>query len=246
MKKPLSIAHRGFSGIYPENTLVSFAKAIEINPDGMECDIHLSADGKVIVIHDDSLDRTTDKTGKIAELDSAIIRSADAGVKKDPQFQGEKVPFFEELLELTKGTIFLCVELKAKGTPKPAVDLIRKFGMEDQVIIFSFDSNLIMQVKEIAPVIPTLQLSWLDPKQSETLDMAMISRKVLNARANCLGINREIMTPELARWLHSRGIFTGCYTVNEEPEMKRLINCDVDAIISDYPDRLLRVLADVQ
>ncbi len=239
MKKPFVIAHRGFSGLYPENTLIAFQKALDLKVDGMECDIHFTADNQMVVMHDPELERTTNGAGLISKTTLEEIRKLDAGSWKSPEFKGEKVPTFDEFLALAKGTgVFLCIELKAYGMAIPAIEKIREYGMEDQVILFSFYNDNVRVAKQYAPEITTLQLRWFDVNKPETLNRKELINSLLSSYANWLGINFQVMNAEFARELSQRGILTACWTVDEEAEMKRLIEVGVDAIITNYPDIL--------
>ena len=246
MKRPIGIAHRGFSGMAPENTLISFAKALECKPDAVECDIHLSSDGYLMIIHDGTLERTTSGHGKVGKKSYAELRKLDAGSWFSPKFMGEKIPILEELIELTKGKIELCIELKGKGTARKAVSMIEQFDIMDQVALFSFWPEEIMHAKQLNPRIPTLLLRYyLDLQEPVTLKPVDIAREVLAADANILGINKEIITPDLIQTMHHRAITVSAYTVNTIDVMKTLIQWDVDGIVSDYPDLLMKILNEI-
>lgn len=242
MKKTIGIAHRGFAGIAPENTLISFQKALEHKPDAVECDVHLSADGRLMVIHDETLERTTNGKGKVGEMTFTELRKLDAGSWYSKKYQGEKIPSLEELIDLVKGKTGLCVELKGKGTASKTVELIEKFNIIDKCSLFSFMPEEILLAKQLNPAISTLLLRYFDPKKPETLKPLEVAHQVLSSHANILGINKESVSPELIHLMHQRAITVGVYTVNTEEWMNKLINWDVDGIVSDYPDLLMNTL----
>ena len=165
-------AHRGNVDGYPENTMPAFRSAYEIGADMIELDLHMTRDGEIIVMHDGKLDRTTDMTGRICDMTLSEIRTADAGIKKDPKFAGEKVPTFREFLELTKemdmagwtvpGTngslMTFNFEFKdyfrdlgedfAKESCDKTIALIEEYGLEDRCVINSFDGKLLQYVED--------------------------------------------------------------------------------------------------
>jgi glycerophosphoryl diester phosphodiesterase len=239
MFKPICIAHRGFSGIAPENTLIAFQKAIELNPDGFELDIHLSKDGELVVIHDDAVDRTTNGKGKIVDLSLAELKILDAGSWFDSKYAGERIPTLAEVLALAKDKIDVMVELKATGTPEKAVPLIEQFGMVDQVVIFSFSSELLKIAKSMNPNLSMLHLLWVKPEEKESFPPETLITRTLSAHANIIGMNWNGVTPRLVEMAHKRGLGIRVYTVDEETDMRAMIEMGVDGIISNRIDRLL-------
>ncbi|MDP6125563.1 MAG: glycerophosphodiester phosphodiesterase family protein, partial [Candidatus Latescibacteria bacterium] len=106
------VAHRGWSSVYPENTMRAFSEALDLGVDALELDVHLTSDGKAVVIHDRLLDRTTDMTGAIVDMSLSQIRAADAGIRKGDEFAGERVPTLREVLDLAKDRAAVMVEMK--------------------------------------------------------------------------------------------------------------------------------------
>ena len=242
MVKPLCIAHRGFSGIAPENTSIAFQKALELHPDAVELDVHLSKDGELIVIHDDTVDRTTNGKGKVAELTLSELKSFDAGSWFDKQYQGERIPTLKEALSLMRNKTIVAVELKAAGTAEKAVPLIEQLDMTDQVMIFSFYPEYLKSVKHLNPKIPLLHLFYIQPESKSQVAPLFLIHQTLSAYANMLGINANAVTPQLIDTAHKRGIGIGVYTVNEENDMRTILQLGVDAIVSNYINRLLKVV----
>lgn len=241
MNKVICIAHRGFSGIAPENTLIAFQKAIELKPDGFELDVHLSQDGEVIVMHDDAVDRTTNGKGKIVDLTLKELKQLDAGSWFDAKYAEERIPTLAEALALAQNKIDVMVELKAAGTAEKAVPLIEQFGMVDQVVIFSFSSELLSIAKSLNPHLSMLHLLWVKPEEKETFPPETLITRTLSAHANIIGMNWNGVTPRLVDMAHKRGLGIRVYTVDETADMQAMIDMGVDGIISNRIDRLLQL-----
>jgi len=231
------IAHRGFSGSYPENTLKSFAEAIKLKPDATECDVHRTSDGKIVVMHDESVDRTTNGKGLIANLTLAQLRKLDAGSWKSPKFKGEKVPTLEELLDLVKGKLPLLIEIKDYGITQETVAIVRKFKMEDQVKIISFLEEPLLASKELAPLIPT---NFICEYHGKVVELA---NKTLQLKCNgiCFDYTDKI-TPEMVQYLRHRGLFLNLWLINKPKDIKKAPTLNADTLTSDYPDQLLKAV----
>jgi len=140
------IGHRGARGIEPENTIRSFKKALELSVDYIECDVHLTKDGQIILMHDHTVDRTTNGTGPVNSFTYDEIRKLDAG-------KGEKIPTLQELLDLAKGKVKLHIELKDETATEQTVRLVEKNNMVDQVFLTSGNTETLKKVKELNPSI---------------------------------------------------------------------------------------------
>lgn len=148
----LVAGHRGICALYPENTMVSFRAALEADVDNIEMDLNVTRDGRLVVIHDTTLDRTTDGEGKVRDYTFDRIKSFDAGAKFDKKFKGEKIPSFEEFLELVAPSrISLNVELKdyTFECADKAVALLLEYGFKDRFVITSFDANITQYVHQV-------------------------------------------------------------------------------------------------
>jgi glycerophosphoryl diester phosphodiesterase len=158
----LAIAHRGFSGAAPENTLAAFKRAMEVGSDMIELDVHLSKDGQVVVIHDDTLKRTTSGMGKVADFSLQELKRLDAGKWFGSRFFGEKIPTLNEVLELTRGKIPIHIELKEGDLGRYTItDLadrsleeVEKAGLLDQVLFGSFNLSAVDRIREKQPRLP--------------------------------------------------------------------------------------------
>jgi glycerophosphoryl diester phosphodiesterase len=249
------IAHRGFSGKYPENTMLSFEKADELPIDALELDIHASKDGKLVVIHDPTLDRTTNMSGRIVDYSAEELRRADAGYHFDPENngtfpfrgQGIKIPFLEELFKRFPDRKFV-VEIKQT---MPAIEelliaLIRKYDMEEKVIVASEHYDPLARVRTTDSALAT-NLSAIEARTFYTLFRVKLSA-FYKSSGDALQIPDEykgekVVTPGLVKAVHKKGLILHIWTVNDPQEMKQLIDYGVDGIITDYPDRLVEVIS---
>ena len=230
MRTPFLNAHRGLCGLYPENTIISFRKALELHPDFMEFDVHVTADEEIVILHDDNVDRTTNGTGYVAEMLLDEVRALDAGSWMGSQFAGEKIPTLDEVFSLAEGKVVLHIEIKDSRAVLPVVRKIQDYNLVDKVMVLSFNSQDIVLAKAVCPALCTMLLRWLE----NPVDFQNLSREVLSSGANWLGINHYVLTAESIRFLHSRGISVLGYTVNEPDRMRELATAGVDAITSDF------------
>jgi glycerophosphoryl diester phosphodiesterase len=238
----LMVAHRGFSGGAPENTMAAFKKAIEIGSDMIELDVHLSKDGEVVVIHDDTLNRTTDGKGKVVSYTLNELKQLDAGSWFGPQFSGERIPTLKEVLELTHGQVLLCIELKGgdlgqytlKDLADRSLQEVEKAGMLSQVLFASFDLSAIERVREKDPGIPVALIyskSWSSP------------REVTGGKAiPVLSFLGTVLTQTNVSKAQQQGIKVLVWTLNTEEQIEYFLNMGVDGIITNHPDRLIRIL----
>lgn len=225
MPNSLIIAHRGASGLAPENTLAAFRLALELGVDLIELDVHRTKDGHIVVIHDDSLDRTTDRSGKIRDLTLGEIVDADAG-------QGERVPTLHEALELMAERVLVLVEIKPDDITADVIQTIMEAGATGDVVLQSFYPEVIAEAFRLAPEITRGLLigqggAMADRASSVAAGVVVPSYRLLN--------------DEVVHEIHLRGMGLWTYTVDEEATMRRMIELGVDGIITNYPNRLKEV-----
>jgi glycerophosphoryl diester phosphodiesterase len=245
-------AHRGAAGLAPENTLAAFRTAIELGVDAAELDLQATKDGVVVVIHDDTVDRTTDGRGRIGDLTLAEIKRLDAGVKFGAAFQGERVPTLRELIDLVKAggnqRFRLNLEIKfVEGREGQPADLeervlavLGETGFLDRVITQSFHHAAAAKMKRLAPSIPAGLL--VGQRRQPPDPVAAVRRHGVDYYAP----HYSLVTPDLLRSLHQAGIPVVAWTVNDAADMRRLITSGLgtlagDGIISDHPDRLVKL-----
>jgi glycerophosphoryl diester phosphodiesterase len=244
--RPRVIAHRGFSGVAPENTLAAIRKAIDVGADMAEIDVLLSRDGHVVVLHDETVDRTTDGKGPVAALDLEEIRKLDAGSWFAKEFAGEKLPTLAEVLDLVRGRILLNVEIKTEavtpeiegGIADRVLRLIAEREMGDQVMLSSFDPEALRQARQLDASIRTASLYDKDLQRGRS------PLEIMSAvGSNGFNLSARQLSAEILRACHAQGRPVAVYTVDDKAKMKRLIARGVDAIFTNRPDRMLELLA---
>ena len=235
------IAHRGFSGRAPENTLAAIREAILVGADMAEIDVTLSSDGEIVVIHDETLDRTTNGSGEVAQFTLEELRDLDAGSWFDPRFAGERIPTLEEVLEAVDGKILLNIEIKSeaveRGIAAEVVATVERLGMTDRIVISSFSPAALEQVKSVAPDFTTAVL--YNSKVHGGLDAVNI---VEGLEASVFNIKRTRLTRKMLKRCRENGVPIGIYTVNNPRHMRKLIKKGVAAVFTDHPDTMLDVV----
>jgi glycerophosphoryl diester phosphodiesterase len=238
-RTPVLIAHRGNSSAAPENTLaaVRSALALEIAPDLCEIDVHRSADGALVVIHDDTLDRTAGVAGKVADLPLAQLRRHPVGfaARFGEQFAGEPLPILSEVLGLLEGTdTDLMIEIKVRGVGAEIARLLARRGELDRHLIASFDPGVVVDASMAVPRVRTLLLRGeSDPEELE------LARRM---GVDVLGVSERSLTPEAVQRAHEHGLELWVYTVNDTARATELLDWGVDGLITDRPAEM-RALA---
>jgi glycerophosphoryl diester phosphodiesterase len=226
----LNIAHRGASGHYPENTLAAFAAAIELGAVTCELDVHLTRDGVPVVIHDATVDRTTDAKGAVAAMTMAELRKSDAGVKFGRRFAGQRVPTLDEVFRLTAGRCGLNVELKGVGTESAVCDLIAAHDAVATTLVSSFDWKMLVSVREVDRRIHLGLLAERNPQQLLEAACAMA--------ADAINPRLDMVNADLCVAAHARGLRLYAWTCDDPRRMSKLIADGTDGIMTNYPDRL--------
>ena len=235
----IKIAHRGFSGIAPENTMVAFQKALEVGVDGVELDVHGTLDRQVVSIHDSTLDRTTDRSGSINQLTLSQIREADAGSWFSPQFAGEKIPILAEALDLIRQSSVAVVEIKDTNIVEQVVKVIHQTNASDYVVVISFDQSALKQIRQLDPRIPTGFLVGSNDETNSMKDPAIeLVKQVSTIGAGTLNVQENMVLPTFAHQIRKRGINLWTWTVNDLARMRELVNCGVQGITTNFPQKL--------
>ena len=234
------LGHRGAKGHAPENTLASFRKAIELGATMAELDIHLSRDGELVVMHDATVDRTTNGSGLVSEMTLAELKRLDAGAWFDPRYAGERVPTLQEVIDATRGRILLNVEVKrpaAGGTyPGLAQRLAETLKANDAVRTVAVSSFEPEYLRQLRPLLPDLQLALLYSKSPEDP-----CRLALDEGWDGLHPHLSQVDEAFVERAHAAGLIVRAWNPNEVPEMERLVRMGVDGVGTDYPERLLDV-----
>ena len=211
----------------------------------VEVDVTLTADGQVVCIHDDTLNRTTNGSGPVMEYSLDELQRLDAGSWFSSEWADQRVPKLAEVLNLSSGRILVNIEIKSEAvTPKvqggiaeKVVRLIHELGMVDQVIVSSFDPLALQHVRTTDPLVVTASLFNKDIHR----DWAPIDI-VNEVGSKALNISQKRVTPDLIDRSRSLGIPIGVYTVNKTNAMRRMIRMGVQAIFTNHPDRLLEII----
>jgi len=238
----VNIAHRGASAAAPPNTLAAFEKAVELGADGIEFDVHLSADGVLVVIHDFNVDDTTDGSGRVAEMTLAQLKQLDAGSRFDPAFAGERIPTLEEVLETVGSRLLLNIELKCfslrdNGLERAVITQVRRHNLDNRVLLSSFNPLSLRRAKKIAPRIPVglLYAPWLPLPLRRAWLAPLVPHEARHPE-------HTLVDAHYMAWARRRGYRVNAWTVNDPNEMRRLIDLGVDGIITPVPDVLHSVL----
>lgn len=222
MNSILKIGHRGAKGYEPENTLISFQKAIDLNVDGIELDVHLSSDGKIMVIHDETIDRTTNEIGFVKNFTSSQLKELE-------------IPTLIEVLDLVNRNCFANIELKGIGTAKPVVDLLANYISYKNwnyidFLVSSFDWKMLEEAQLLNPKIRIGVLT------EESIDDALAFAKKIKAVA--IHPNYKLLTKENVDLMQENGFEVFTWTVNSFEDIQKIKSFNVNGIISDFPDRI--------
>ncbi|MBI2921516.1 MAG: glycerophosphodiester phosphodiesterase [Planctomycetes bacterium] len=220
------VGHRGAPSHEPENTLRSFARAVELGATAVELDVHLTADRRLAVIHDDAVDRTTNGVGRVADLTlEDVQRLKIAG--------GERVPSLEEVIEWAAGKVFLHVEVKAPPALRPAVEMLAARGLVGNCRISSFWHRAVKEVKAVCAGMETGVLYSASPIQS--------ARLAIDAGADALHPNWHYVTPELMTEARDKKLKVVAWTVDGAKEIEAMHALGVDELVTNSPDTAVKV-----
>ena len=241
LPQPVIFAHRGASAHAPENTLAAFELALVQNADAIELDVKLSADGRAVVIHDSTVDRTTGSRGRVKDLSFQQLRSLDAGSFFSEKYRGEKIPLLEEVFEAVGKHTFINVELTNYTTPRDALVetvcmLVKKFGLQKRVLFSSFFASNLSKARAYLPEVPRGLLAF---------------NGFLGAWARSFGFNfgkyqalhpyvEDVSSQQVQR-VHRLNRRIHVWTVNAAEDMRRLFHWGVDAIFTDDPALAVQV-----
>lgn len=233
---PLVIAHRGASAYQPENTLAAFALAIAQGAQMIELDLHCSSDNQVVVIHDETLDHTTNLKGRVDQLTLAEIKKADAG-------KGERVPTLEETLDLTIGKLRLYLEIKDAKAAAETLRIIRARRCQNEVMLASFDIELMRRLGEEVRDIELgviLGNETLNPIVRWREAFPWIALRGINYQVLCMQV--ELCYGYLARQTKASGKKLYVWTADEDSQFAKMIERGVDGIVTNKPDHLIDFL----
>jgi glycerophosphoryl diester phosphodiesterase len=242
LDRPLNFAHRGASHQAPENTLAAFLLAAELGADGIELDVQLSRDGEIVVIHDLTLDATTDGAGPVRDRTLAELKELDAGCRFDPAHAGEEIPTLQEVIDTVGQRLLLNIELKAAswrddGLAAAVIQAIEENDLLARTIVSSFNPLALRWVKKLNPGIPIgllyapdLPLPLRHPWARHLLDLEAIHP------------HHSLVDNRYVQWARERDYGVHTWTVDDPGEMQQLVEQGVDIIITNQPDLFNRVL----
>jgi glycerophosphoryl diester phosphodiesterase len=230
------IAHRGASSYAPENTLAAFDLALQMGVRHIELDVDLTSDSHIVVIHDNTVDRTTNGSGPVTRHTLGALRGFDAGSWFGAQFAGERIPTFDEVLARYKGRAHIHAEIKGRSPSlsQRTADLIRKHGMEGQVTITSFQNVRLEEMRACAPELPR---GWL---VREVTDAIIAQAHGMGVTQLCPRANA--VTPELVRRLHAEGFVVRAWAVSTNELMQQVVQAGADGMTVNFPDKLIAYL----
>lgn len=239
----LKIGHRGAAGHAPENTLSSFKKALALRVDIIELDVHKCKTGELVVIHDETVDRTTKGKGKVTELTLEELKKLN--IEPD-----EKIPTLKEVIDLVKGKCQLNVEVKNQKTAKEVAKLILENNLTDSSLISSNYRTALANIKKIDPRLKTAWVFWTTGTDFSQfffnififslfpLVKRYILKKLETLQSNILILHYPFFTKNFAKKLKERNIKVFVWTVDKPKTIQKMKNLGVDGIFSDYPDRI--------
>jgi glycerophosphoryl diester phosphodiesterase len=252
--RPLVIAHRGGAGLWPENTLHAFERAAAMGVDVIETDVRATADGELVVIHDATLERTTDGAGRVRRLTLAELKRLDAAYRWSPdggksfplRGRGLTVPTLREVFDALPRLRFN-IEPKQSEPPvvAPLCRLIRERGMASRVLVAAFAGDTMEQFRRECPEVATSASTaeaagFLSLQRSASAGSYGPPMQALQVPESAGAL--RVLSREFVEAAHARNLRVHAWTVNDEGDMRRLLDLGVDGIMTDYPDRLLRLL----
>lgn len=236
---PLVISHAACKGHAPENTLAGIRAALDLGVDAIEIDVQCTADRVPVLMHDDTVDRTTNGAGAVAGLTLAQLRTLDAGCRAfDGRFAGERIPTLAETLEHTRGRCLLIVEIKAADIEREVVEVIG--GAADEVMVWSFRPEVVQRIRTLAPAIPCVLLSPPLAGAPEGL-----FRRALAIGQQGVSVYHTSVDGALVRAAALRGLTVFTWTADEPSDHRRLVDAGVAGIVTNVPDVLARALGRV-
>jgi len=234
---PLIFGHSGAQAYAPSNSLPAFERAAQQNAHGTELDVHRSKDGYPVVLHDFTVDATTNGTGRVADLTLAELKALDAGSWFAPEFAGVQIPTLDEVFDLVGKQLFINVEIKSMsqetdGVEQVVADCILRHNMKERVIVSCFNPLALRRFREIMPDVPLGFLYGIDTPEA-------IWKLIEGFEVEAIHPEASLIHADVVAKAHALGQKVNAWTVNDVDEARQLANLGVDAIITDVPDQLL-------
>ncbi len=235
-------AHRGFSGEYPENTMLAFRKAYETGCDGIELDVQLTKDGVPVIMHDETIDRTTDGKGNLRDYTYEQLCRFDCSGKFAGKYGFQQIPTLREYLEWVKDTDLITnIELKNsvfyyRGLEEKVLALVDQYRLRGRILFSSFSHVSVLKCKQLAPEIPAGFL------QEDPFDNAGWYAK--DHQVECYHPGKKILSKEQVKECHAQGIQVNVWTINKKKDIRKMVKWKVDGIITNYPDRVRKEISE--
>lgn len=236
------IAHRGANQYAPQNTMPAFLKAVELGADGLETDVHVTRDGELVLCHNYSIDETSNGLGRISEMTLKDLKSLDFGANFSRKFRGTPLPSMDEFLAFCRQSPLriMNIELKSPkndihGIVRKTLDAVARFNLLDKLLISSFDTDLLLQVKQIEP---TCKTALLYPTPQNSIPFALHPPYALVQKigADAVHPHYSFVNAAMVRRFHKMGVRINPWTVNAMSVVRRLIALGVDGLITDRPN----------
>lgn len=238
MLAPLVISHAACKGHAPENTLAGIRAALRLGVDAIEIDVHATRDGVPVLLHDDTLDRTTNASGRVSDVDLSRLSSVDAGVRVfDGRFQGERVPRLAEVLDMTRAACLLVIEIKQRAIEAEVIATVRAANAAASVMFWSFQPETVSVVRTLAPEIPAAQLVYQMNGEPDAVFNASVRRG-----AQAVSLYWSTVSRDVVRAARRRGLSVYTWTADAPDEQRAVADCAVDGIVTNVPDVLRRTL----
>jgi glycerophosphoryl diester phosphodiesterase len=239
MRKPLVTSHAACKGHAPENTLAGIEAALRLGADAIEIDVHCTSDGVPVLIHDETVDRTTDGTGNIHEMPFDVARVLDAGARQfAPKFEGARIPTLAEVLDLTKGKALLQIEIKQAGIEQRVAQVVRDAGAIGDCESHSFWPQVVKAMRETEPAMAAALLT--DGRR--VVDWGDFFGFALSLNAQGVSVYYAFATPDIVRQGQLRSLTFMTWTVDDEKDMSAMCEAGVDSICSNFPDLVAGVV----
>ena len=239
MRRPLVTSHAACKGHAPENTLAGIEAALRLGADAIEIDVHCTLDRVPVLIHDETVDRTTDGSGNVHEMTLDVVSALDAGARQFvPQFQGARIPALADVIALTKGKALLQIEIKQLGIEDEVARTVRDADAINDCETHSFYPQIVQRMREVEPRMASALLT--DGRR--IVDWADFFGFALSLNAQGISVYHSWAAPERVHAGQLRGLTFMVWTVDDEADMRTMVDAGVDSICSNVPDLVRRVV----
>jgi glycerophosphoryl diester phosphodiesterase len=239
MRRPLVTSHAACKGHAPENTIAGINAAVRLGADAIEIDVHCTSDGVPVLIHDETVDRTTDGAGNIHDMTFDVVRALDAGARQfAPRFEGERIPTLAEVLDLTKGQALLQIEIKQTGIEETVARVVREAAAVADCEVHSFWPQVVKAARQAEPRMAAALLT--DGRR--IVDWDDFYGFALSLGAQGVSVYYSHATPEIVRRGQLRSLTFMTWTVDDEKDIETVVSAGVDSVCSNFPDIVATVV----